>query len=113
MRQTDDYLMRQVQAVAAMIARIAGLRIEGSVDEARLVLEQAYGVLLAGRAGLVRRLDAATAASLLGSPERILCLARLLEEEGRLEGDATLHARAIELTREALRRDPENGPEKS
>lgn len=96
-----------------MIARIAGLRIEGGVDEARAVLEQAYGVLLAGQADLVRRLDSATAASLLGSPERIVLLAGLYEEEGRLEGNVTLHARAIELTREALRRDPENEATKS
>jgi len=108
MRQTDDFLMRQVQAVAALIARIAGLRIEGGLDEARLVLEEAYGVLLAGQTSLIRRLDAATAASLLGSPERILCLARLFEEECALEGNPTLHTRAIELTQEALRRDPEN-----
>jgi hypothetical protein len=108
MKQTDDYLLRQIQTVAAMIARAAGLRLEGSPDEARAVLEQAYGVLLAGQTTLIRRLDAGTAASLLGSPERILMLARLLEEESGLDGNTTLHERAIALAREALRRDPEN-----
>jgi hypothetical protein len=88
MKQTDDYLLRQIQTVAAMIARAAGLRLEGSPDEARAVLEQAYGVLLAGQTTLI--------------------LARLLEEESGLDGNTTLHERAIALAREALRRDPEN-----
>jgi cytochrome c-type biogenesis protein CcmH/NrfG len=35
-------------------------------------------------------------------------LARLLEEESGLDGNTTLHERAIALAREALRRDPEN-----
>ncbi|HYJ34062.1 MAG TPA: hypothetical protein VE326_12700 [Candidatus Binatia bacterium] len=108
MKQTDDYLLRQIQTVADMIARAAGLRLEGSPDEARAVLEQAYGVLLAGQTALIRRLDAGTAASLLGSPERILMLARLFEEESELDGNPALRERTIELTREALRRDPEN-----
>lgn len=105
MRQTDDYLMRQLETVAAMIARAAGLRLD-SPDEARKVLEEAYGVLLAGQTSLIRRLDPGTAASLVGAPERILALARLFEEESRL-GDPTLHDRAIALAREALKRDPD------
>lgn len=106
MKQTDDFLMRQVQAVAAMLARVAGLRVEGSVDEARDVLEQAYGMLLAGQTDLIRRLDAATAAALLGSPERILMLARLFEEEHALTGVEAFHQRAVALRHEALKRDP-------
>jgi hypothetical protein len=107
MRQTDDYLLRQIQAVAALIARVAGLRLEGSPDEARTVLEQAYGVLLAGQTTLIRRLDPGTAASLLGSPERILTLARLLEEEAELAGDPALRERATDLRREARKRESE------
>ena len=113
MKQTDDYLLRQIQTVAAMIARAAGLRLEGSPDEARAILEQAYGALLAGQTTLIRRLDAATAASLLGSPERILMLARLFEEESALDANTTLHERAIGLAREALRRDPDNAEAKA
>jgi len=110
MRQTDDYLMRQIQTVTAMIARAAGLRLEGTPDEARAVLEEAYTLLLAGQTSLIRRLDPATAAALVGTPERILVLARLFEEESRL-GDGHLRDRAIGLAREALKRDPDyTGP---
>ena len=107
-RQTDDYLLRQTRAIAAMLARIAGLRIAGEMEEARTELDQAYGALLGPQTDLVRRLDPPTAAAIVGSPDRMLLMARLLEEERALSGEETLHARAIALVREALQREPEN-----
>ncbi len=101
----EDHVLRQIRAVAAMLARIAGLRLDGALDEARLELERAYSLLLGPRADLIRRMDAKTAAALLGSPETIQTLSQLLREEAALEPDAdrkgALEARAAELASQA------------
>lgn len=107
-RQTNDYLLRQTRAIAAMLARIAGLRVAGEADEARVELDQAYGALLGPQKEIVRRLDPSTAAALIGSPDRMVLMARLQEEERALRGDESLHARAVAFVREALRREPES-----
>lgn len=97
----EDYLLRQAKAIAAMLAAIAGRRLSGDADQARSELEQAYSLLLGSQGDLLRQVDAATAAKLLGSPERILAFAQLLEEEAAQEADASRRAllqdRAIEL----------------
>jgi hypothetical protein len=102
----DDYIMRQVEAIAAMLARIAGLRLEGRMDEASAHLEQALGLLLDDKADLIRKVDSATAARLLRTPARILLYARLLRE-GASPGGRT-PPRVAELVLEALRRDPDS-----
>ncbi len=99
----DDYILRQAQAIAAMLARIAGLRLEGETEKARAGLEQSYAELLGPQADLVRRVDSSTAAVILGPPERIRLFADLVEEEAMQERDerrgALLRARAEELRR--------------
>jgi hypothetical protein len=106
----DDFLLREVEAVAAMVARIMGLRGAGATKEARVALEKAYSLLLAPQTDLLRRLDPATAAIMLASPEKVLALARLTAEEGEQEADAErrtrLRTRAIELLLEALSMRP-------
>jgi hypothetical protein len=101
----EDYVLRQVRAVAAMLARIAGLRLDGAIEEARLELERAYSLLLGSRADLIRQIDAKTAATLLGSPETIHAYAQLLREEAAQEPDEEkkgfLQARATELASHA------------
>lgn len=108
----DDYLVRQVKALAAVLARLAGLRLGGNIEEARAELTKAYSSVLGSQAELLRRMDSHTAAKLLGSPERVLALAQLLNEEAAQEGDAvraaSLRFRAVELGIEAARRSPEN-----
>ena len=97
----EDYVLRQIRAVAAMLARIAGLRLDGAIEEARTELERAYSLLLGPKSDLIRRMDAKTAATLLGSPDAIFTLSQLLREEAALESDpdrrASLEARAAEL----------------
>ncbi len=105
-QQREDYLLRQIKALAAMLARIIGLRLEGSTEEARAELEQAFGALLGDRSDLIRRLDSSTAAVLLQTPTQIVMYARLLSEEATL-GHGSL-IRAAELTIEALRRDAQH-----
>jgi len=97
----DDYLMRQVEAIAAILARVAGLRLEGNPEQARAGLEEAHAMLLGAQSALIRRVDSATAVKLIGSSERTLAFASLLEEEAEQESDegrkARLRARAAEL----------------
>jgi len=104
----EDYVTKQIRVIAAMIARMMGLRLEGKADEAHAELEQAYGELLGERNKLVRMVDAKTAASLLGSAQKIQLFANLLSEEAEQESDSghaeLLRARAAELNAEAERR---------
>jgi len=106
--QREDSLLRQIRAVAAMLARIAGLRIAGQMEEAKAELERSYTMLLGSQTELVRQVDSSTAAKLLGSSDRIQALAQLLDEEAALEGDeiraARLRVRAAELRAEGARR---------
>ena len=106
----EDYVTRQIRLIAAMIARMMGLRLEGKVEEAHAELEQAYGELLGERNKLVRMVDTRTAASLLGSAEKIQLFAQLLSEEAEQQNDSgrseLLRARASELHAEAERRKP-------
>jgi len=99
--QRDDYLQRQIRAIAAIMARVAGLRLSGEIEEARLELERAYREHLGPRGEVIRRIDARTAAQLLGSRDAIRTLADLADEESALESDATrrevLRRRAKEL----------------
>ncbi len=77
---------------------------------ARAGLEEAYTTLLESQAGLVRRVDAATAAKLIGSSEKILSFAALVEEEAEQEQDegrrTLLRARAAELRRQVEQKEP-------
>jgi hypothetical protein len=108
--QRDDYVLRQVEAVAAILARIVGLRLDGEPEEARTGLEGAYTTLLGSQAGLLRRVDSNTAAKLIGSSERTLSFAALIEEEAEQESDegrsALLRARAAELRLKAEQKEP-------
>jgi len=97
----DDWVLRQAQAIAAILARVIGLRIEGDSEQARAGLEEAYGMLLGSQSGLIRRVDSATVVKLIGSSEKTLAFASLLAEEAEQEPDegrkTMLRARAAEL----------------
>lgn len=103
-------MLRQIRVIAAMLARVAGLRLDSSLEEAKTELQQAYGALLGPEAHLIRRMDPATTASIVGSTEKIFLLAQMASEEAALETDpariSVLRQRAVELCRETLRRDP-------
>lgn len=105
----DDFILRQVAAVAAAIARILGSRGGGAVEEARSELDRAYAEFLGPRSELLREVDAATAAALIDAPDAIRALARLTAEEAEQEGDAdrraTLRLRSVALEAEASRRE--------
>lgn len=106
----EDHLERQIRAVANMLARILGLRVAGRREEARAELERAWQDLEGTHGALLRRLDPASAATLLDSPGRILAAARLTAESAVLEDDGpraeALRRRAVALGLEARRRSP-------
>jgi hypothetical protein len=101
----EDFVLRQVRSVAAMLARIIGLRVGGQTEEAKAELERARRELLGSQSELIGRVDAITAAMILGSRERIQAYADLVREEAEQESDlsrrALLTARATELAGEA------------
>ena len=106
----EDQLARQIRAIADMLARIFGFRANGQAEEAKELLEESYGLLLEDDEELIRQVDSATAALLLGYPGRILAYARLTGEEAEQEVNpdrrTLLRERAVELAIEAARRDP-------
>jgi hypothetical protein len=88
----QDYVLVMVQQLARAVARIAGFKTTGHLEEALLaVRETAEGIF----GTLLRTLDvvdAQSAARLLGSREKIEAYARLTAEEASihdLAGDAT------------------------
>jgi len=103
----DDYILRQAQALAQILARIIGLRLDGEPEKARSGLEEAYTMLLGPQSALIRRVDPATAAKLIGSSEKTLSFASLIEEEAEQEQDesrkAALRARAADLKQHLVR----------
>lgn len=108
----DDFLLRVIRQMMEVIARAVGLKREGLFDQALLELDAASGDLLGPLATAVPLVDPATAAQMIGHPERILAYARLLAERGdvqRLQGReshaALDEARALALVLEAAERD--------
>lgn len=97
----DDYLLRQLALVAEALRRLrARLGGGASAEEVMPALRAAEGELLGARAPLLRALDPATAAGLLGSPEAV----RLWSELLRLEAEAHRQAGAVAAAEAATAR---------
>jgi hypothetical protein len=80
----DDYLMRLVRQLADALARIAGLRKAGLLEEAANELDTAFASLGGIDPLLVRDGDANFLLSLVQDPARREALGRLLEERDAL-----------------------------
>lgn len=107
----DDYVMRNVRALADAIGKILGLVKAGQNLEAETQVRAAYDTLLGGDAVFLGMVDTATLANLLGTPEKTGMLAKLSLAEARLaeaQGDDAraerLRTRARELA-EVVRRE--------
>lgn len=107
----EDYLLRMIRELSGVIAQMLGLKGGGQIHEAMQTLDDAEGELLGPLAQAAPRVDAATAAHIIGEPQKIAAWARLLHERAdllRLAGDeagaAVTAARAAELAREAVAR---------
>ena len=80
----EDFVMRMVRQLAAALARIAGLRRAGLLEEAAQELDAAFASLGGIDPLLVRDGDATFLLSLVQDPARREALSRLLEERDAL-----------------------------
>lgn len=108
-----DLVLRWLEQLRLVIARILRGERDAGTELVEIELDQAIEQLLGGSAALVDRLDAASAASLLTDPTRIFGYAEalalksaLVRARGSAEPAAILARRALDLGREAVRREP-------
>ncbi|MDP9178183.1 MAG: hypothetical protein M3O61_10940 [Gemmatimonadota bacterium] len=109
----EDFLLRELRKVAAMIARAMGFRTSGDLPAARVEIENGYLTLLGPQATLLRILDVQSAARLLSDSRKVTALARLTAAEAALAADSAkpevarqLLMRAKSLVREGVDMDP-------
>jgi hypothetical protein len=113
-----DYILKMIRQLAQALARIMRLRTSGELEEALLLVRTTSEGLFGPLARTLPELDAASAASLLGSRERIDAYAALTAEEAAIHETKreakrarALHRRALELRLEAARLPGELGEE--
>ena len=108
----EDFLLRQLRKVAAMIARAVGFRAQRDLPAARAEIDTAYATLLGPQSALLRMLDPTSAARLIGSSKKLAALARLTSaaglaaDNGNHEAERQLAARARSFAEEAVKLDP-------
>ena len=109
----EDFLLRELRKVAAMIARAMGFRTSGDLPAARREIENGYLTLLGPQATLLRMLDVQSSARLIADSRKVSALARLTAAEAALAADngkpeeaQQLLSRAKSLVREAVGMDP-------
>lgn len=101
----DDYLMRMIQQVAAALRRLRSRVDDGApAEEISRETRAAIGQLLGPQQLIFERLDARSAAALLGDPERVRLWSDLLtvdadslERAGRIAQAHPVRARAAAL----------------
>jgi hypothetical protein len=113
-----DYILRMIEQLGVFLAKIMGARNAGDFDLAEREAKAALGALFGPLAEMLEKVDSASAASLLGAPEKISAAAALYAERAAArEGAgkrAEAHAdrrRAIELYLEAGRLKPQDSEE--
>jgi hypothetical protein len=80
-----DYILRIIEALAEAIARVATLRKQGRIEEARAELERVAGSLFGVDLRLLEAIGPGPIAAQLGPPEKVEALARLVDERAELE----------------------------
>lgn len=115
-----DWVMRVVKQLAELIARALKLGDEKKRDEAIEVLQSACGSVLGMEYRVLAMLDAHAAVDLLGTAERAMAFAQLLEAMGDVELSSAEALRAqvrfqhaLELVREVCRRWPQDAGAKA
>ncbi len=109
-----DYILRMIERIAAVLARVLKKRTEGDLVGARQDIAEGMIDVLGPAGAMVRMVDSRTAADLLSDPDRITMYARLLDADAELQealgqpaGAARSRQRALEVMRELQRRNAE------
>jgi hypothetical protein len=109
----EDWIMRQVERIVAVLLRLLGLKQRGDFDLALEQLQEAYGQLFQPFGNLIHALEPASIADLVHDPGRLAALAQLMALEAellRVTGDSRADAcadRARAIAAEAVVRDPD------
>jgi hypothetical protein len=107
-----DWVMRLVKQLADFVARALKLAAQDRAPEAVELLRSASTQLLGMELQVLQRVDTANAVELLGTPDRGLTLARLLEALAEVEAradpvrGARTRAHALEVAQAVLARSP-------
>ena len=106
-----DVVLRWIEQLARLVARLLGRGSPGDLATARDQVDEAVASLLGPLAPILPRLEADSAAELLGDPERIFAYAQLLdldaaigEAMGEREAAPDVRARAVALAEAAVSR---------
>lgn len=109
-----DYILRMIERIAALLARVLKRRTEGDFAGARRDIAEGMTDVLGPAGAMVRMVDPATAANLLGDADRITMYARLLEADAELQealgdqpGASRTRCRALEVMLELVLRHVE------
>jgi hypothetical protein len=108
-----DYILRMIEQLGVFLAKIMGARKAGDFDLAEREVKAALGALFGPLAEMLEKVDSASAANLLGGPEKIGAAAALYAERAAVRQAAGNEAaarvdrrRALELYLEAARLKP-------
>jgi hypothetical protein len=108
-----DYILRMIEQLGLFLAKIMGARKAGDFELAEREAKAALGALFGPLAEMLEKVDSASAASLLGGPEKVGAAAALYAERGAAREAAGNQAaaradkkRALELYLEAARLKP-------
>lgn len=103
----NDYILRLIESIGIVIAKVVGLRVKGQFEEALQEIETATALLPGPPTEMLSMVDSSTAAGLLQQPAYIAAYARLLAEKARIQrqmgdhGAESNEKRALELALEA------------
>jgi hypothetical protein len=104
-----DYILRMIEQLGLFLAKIMGARKAGDFELAEREAKAALGALFGPLAEMLEKVDSASAASLLGGPEKMALYAErgaAREAAGNQAGARADKKRAIELYLEAARLKP-------
>ena len=112
MLHEKDFIMREIERIVAVIARILQLKQHDDLDGALEVIQHSYTELFGPLGEFLAQADVATVTQLITDPVQMAGLARLLRIEANVResaGDSkaadVIKRRALELALEAYRRD--------
>lgn len=90
----QDYIERMIQQLAQALKALIKAREEKRPEDALQLIRETALSLLGMEYGVLTMADAASTAKLLGHPQRVVVLARLVVEEGELLREQGQEARA-------------------